>query len=190
MFDIGISKKKNPARIRGVLNSLLHRPKLPDQPGSKRTPGNNSEILRLPCCEGSRMGRLAVPSVLASSTRNTWSAAQPLCCRSDWMTSPTTSASFLAGMTTAMRTGFACPSLPGVFSAESFPDETFLSRNQARRWMNAPKTAAPEHEIAPDQEAEHSGGDEHFRYCTAKASGNASGNSHCWSMQAGRESAG
>jgi hypothetical protein len=33
--------------------------------------------------------------------------------------------------------------------------------------MDAPKNAASEQEIHPDQQAENSGGNEHSRYCTA-----------------------
>src|SRR5579864_5304150 len=35
-------------------------------------------------------------------------------------------------------------------------------------WIDAPKTTAPEHEICPDDKAENSSGNEHFRYCTAR----------------------
>lgn len=34
--------------------------------------------------------------------------------------------------------------------------------------MDAPKAAASEHEITPYEKAENSGGNEHFRYCTAQ----------------------
>jgi hypothetical protein len=46
-------------------------------------------------------------------------------------------------------------------------DVRILQRNRRNGWINAPKAAARQHEIGPDQKAENSGSYEHFRYCTA-----------------------